>query len=161
MNLDESQKATIAEWVAEGLKLSDIQSRIQESFGISLTYMDARFLIDDLELELKDQPKPVDKDLRNAPPPPPAPPEEAPAEMSPGPEEIPAGGVSVSLDKLYKPGAVVSGQVVFSDGQDAEWALDQMGRLSLNAAVEGYQPPETDLQDFQQKLSSLLQKQGF
>lgn len=157
MELDDSQKATIAGWVSEGLKLSEIQSRIQESFGVSITYMDARFLIDDLELELKDQPKPADNDLRNAPPPPP----EENSESAPVDDSVESGGVSVTLDSLYKPGAVVSGGVQFSDGQKAEWALDQMGRLSLQTAEEGYQPPESDLQDFQQKLSSLLQKQGF
>lgn len=160
MSLDDSQKATIAQWVAEGLKLSDIQSRIKEEFGISMTYMDARFLIDDLELELKDQPKPVEKDLRNAPPPEPVPVAEEPAGM-PEPPSDESGGVSVSLDKLYQPGAVVSGQVVFSDGQQAAWALDQLGRLSLKTAEDDYQPEESDLQDFQQKLSTLLQKQGF
>ena len=159
MQFDESQKATIAEWVSEGLKLSEIQTRIQENFGVALTYMDARFLIDDLELDLKDQPKPADSDLRNAPP---LPPEDDPAPVAgDGAGESSEGGVSVTLDSLYKPGAVVSGGVQFSDGQQAEWSLDQMGRLSLQTAVEGYQPPESDLQDFQQKLSSLLQKQGF
>ena len=157
MDLNDSQKAIIAGWVAEGLRLSDIQSKIKEEFEISLTYMDARFLIDDLELQLKDQPKPVDKDLRNAPPPEPAP-DATVEEMEPSMEG--SGGVSVSLDRLYKPGAIVSGGVVFSDGQSAEWALDQMGRLTLQTATEGYQPEETDLQDFQHKLGVLLQKQG-
>ena len=55
MVLSDSQKTSVAEWVSEGLKLSDIQSRINESFGSSLTYMDVRFLIDDLELDLKDR----------------------------------------------------------------------------------------------------------
>ena len=69
--------------------------------------------------------------------------------------------VSVALDRLYQPGAVVSGQVTFSDGEQADWALDQTGRLSLKAATEGYQPVESDIQAFQQRLSALLQKQGF
>ncbi len=160
MKLDDSQKATISQWVSEGLKLSDIQTKIQETFDVSLTYMDARFLIDDLELELKDQPKPVDNDLRNAPPPPPPP---APEEPVPEMEDSTTGtaNVSVVLDRLYKPGAVVSGQVTFTDGEQADWALDQMGRLSLKAATEGYQPVESDIQEFQQQLSALLQNQGF
>jgi hypothetical protein len=154
MNLTDSQKETIAAWVAEGLKLSDVQSRIQEEFEISLTYMDVRFLLDDLNLELKDQPKPVDNDLRNAPPP--EQPEGQASDATPS-----AGGVSVTLHKLYKPGAVVSGEVVFSDGETSEWTLDQAGRLALNPGTEAYQPSEADLQDFQKKLSELLQGQGF
>ena len=159
MDLTDSQKSTIGEWVSEGLKLSEIQSRIDEAFEISLTYMEARFLIEDLELELKDQPKTVDSDLRNTPPP-----------IEPEISEQPVGEVaqiennegsaSVSLHKIYKPGSVVSGSVDFSDGEKAEWSLDQMGRLALNPGTEAYQPSESDLQDFQKKLSILLQNQG-
>ena len=76
MNLSDVQKEAIAGWVAEGSKLSDIQSRINETFELSLTYMDVRFLIDDLDLVIKDQPKPVDNDLRNTSAPP-SEPEEA------------------------------------------------------------------------------------
>lgn len=160
MDFDDSQKATISQWVSDGLKLSDIQTKIQETFEVSLTYMDARFLIDDLELELKDQPKSVDNDLRNAPPPPPPPaPDESEGQMEDPVAE--GSNVSVALDRLYQPGAVVSGQVTFSDGEQADWALDQTGRLSLKAATEGYQPVESDIQAFQQRLSALLQKQGF
>ena len=154
MNLTDSQKETVAAWVAEGLKLSDVQSRIQEEFEISLTYMDVRFLVDDLNLELKDQPKSVDNDLRNAPLS--EQPEGQASDATPS-----AGGVSVTLHKLYKPGAVVSGEVVFSDGETSEWTLDQMGRLALSPGTEAYQPSEADLQDFQKKLSELLQGQGF
>ena len=160
MDFDDPQKATISQWVSDGLKLSDIQTKIQEVFDVSLTYMDARFLIDDLELELKDQPKPVDNDLRNAPPPPPPPATEGPeGEMDDPVAE--SSNVSVALDRLYQPGAVVSGQVTFSDGEQADWALDQTGRLSLKAGTEGYQHVESDIQEFQQQLSALLQKQGF
>ena len=158
MVLSDSQKTSVAEWVSEGLKLSDIQSRINESFGSSLTYMDVRFLIDDLELDLKDQPKPVDNDLRNAPQPPPTA-DENPAEEGMDTSNREDGGVSVSLHRVYKPGSVVSGEVVFTDGENAVWALDQAGHLSLEAATEAYKPGEVDLQDFQKKLSGLLQNQ--
>ena len=160
MVLSDSQKTSVAEWVSEGLKLSDIQSRINESFGSSLTYMDVRFLIDDLELDLKDQPKPVDNDLRNAPQPPPTVDENL-AEEGKDTSNSEDGGVSVSLHRVYKPGSMVSGDVVFTDGENAVWALDQAGQLSLEAATEAYQPGEADLQDFQKKLSSLLKNQGY
>ena len=68
MQFSEEQKQSIAQWVAEGAKLSDIQSRVNDEFNASLTYMDVRFLVDDLDLELKDQPKSVDNELRNGPP---------------------------------------------------------------------------------------------
>ncbi|MCB0386826.1 MAG: hypothetical protein KJT03_04235 [Verrucomicrobiae bacterium] len=157
MEFSDAEKATIGQWVSEGLKLSEIQSRIHQEFGRSLTYMDVKFLIDDLELELKEQPKAVESDLRKVPPPESSPPGED--EFSEGPSL--GGGVSVNLHRLYKPGALVSGDVVFSDGEKAEWSLDQIGRLGLNPSTDGYKPSEVDLRDFQQKLSSLLQGQGF
>jgi len=160
MNLTDAQKEAVAGWVADGLKLSEIQSQITESFEISLTYMDVRFLIDDLELQLKEQPKPIDSDLRNVPP---IPAEEAQENEESDADFEPSGdsNLSVSIHKLYKPGAVASGDVAFSDGEKAEWTLDQVGRLALNPATEGYQPSPDDLQEFQKELSMILQRRGF
>lgn len=159
MNLTDAQKEAVTGWVADGLKLSEIQSRISESFEVSLTYMDVRFLIEDLELQLKEQPKPVDSDLRNVPPP--------PGNEAIENEQIDASdkpsadsSVSVLLHNLYKPGVVVSGDVTFSDGEKVGWSLDQTGRLALNPTTEGYQPSQDDLQEFQKELSMVLQSRG-
>ena len=61
MNLDEAQRQRITAWVLQGAKLSEIQSRLAEEFGQRLTYMEVRFLVDDLKLTLKDPdpPKPA------------------------------------------------------------------------------------------------------
>ena len=53
------QKKQISNWVAEGVGLSDIQKRINNDFGIVMTYMDVRFLVDDLNLTLVDEEEPV------------------------------------------------------------------------------------------------------
>jgi transposase len=53
MNLDETQRQTVAKWISEGAKLSEIQKRLLE-LGIKLTYMEVRFLVDDLKLTPKD-----------------------------------------------------------------------------------------------------------
>ena len=60
-----------------------------------------------------------------------------------------------------RPGAVVSGKVTFSDGQNAEWYLDQMGRLGVVPAQQGYKPAAADVQQFQAALQSELAKMGF
>ena len=39
--------------------LSDVQKKINTDFGMVLTYMDVRFLVDDLDLTLVDPEKPV------------------------------------------------------------------------------------------------------
>ena len=54
MELSPEQKQAVAQWVANGDSLSAIQQKMTEQFKVSLTYMDVRFLVDDLNLELKD-----------------------------------------------------------------------------------------------------------
>jgi len=69
MTLTPEQKQAVASWVSAGDNLSNVQQKLREQFQLSLTYMDVRFLVDDLNLELKD-PKPPAKanDLAKAPP---------------------------------------------------------------------------------------------
>ena len=57
MNLDDAQKQRVSQWIEEGLKLSEIQDKLAAEEGIKLTYMEVRFLIDDLGVKLKDKPR--------------------------------------------------------------------------------------------------------
>ena len=52
MNLDKNQSDCVKSWVADGASVADVQSRLKSEFGISMTYMDVRFLIDDLGAEI-------------------------------------------------------------------------------------------------------------
>jgi hypothetical protein len=157
MNLTEEQRQTVAKWISEGAKLSEIQKRLLE-LGIKLTYMEVRFLVDDLKLTPKDPepPKVV------APVSAPADPTKLTAEKSPAPEgTLPASGVSVSVDQITKPGAMISGTVKFSDGQIADWYLDQTGRLGVVPKQAGYKPSAADVQDFQLALQQEVAKLGY
>ena len=89
--------------------------------------------------------------------------DEADASAPPFPDAPPAGSgaVKVEVDRLIKPGALVSGSVVFSDGVKAQWSLDQYGRLGLAGAKPGYRPSPADVQEFQQALQKELAKQGY
>jgi len=164
MNLDPSQKSAVAQWVADGESLSSIQEKISTEFGVKLTYMETRFLVEDLDLALVDPEVPAEEAEA-------AQPADAP-DAGPGDDPVDledagfdgaagAGRVSVEVDKLTRPGAVVSGSVTFSDGKTATWMLDQMGQLRLMPAQEGYQPGEDDIQAFQTALQDELRKQGF
>ena len=162
MNLDESQRKAVALWLADGLKLSEIQSRLASQFGLRLTYMDVRLLVDDLKLMPKDieappPPAPVDSLLAGAPA---AKPGAIPASSPPAAAEPPRapGGVSVAVDQLARPGAVVSGKVTFSDGQSAEWYLDELNRLGIVPKQQRYKPAAADLQQFQMALGEELSK---
>ena len=164
--MDETQRKQVAEWVRQGLKLSEIQNKLNSELGQRLTYMEVRLLVDDLKLTPKDvePPKTSAHALSGTAAP-------APAEASrlvdskaagAKPSETPsaAGGVSVSVDQLARPGAVVSGKVTFSDGNRAEWYLDQAGRLGLVADKQGYRPPAADVQQFQAALEGELSRMG-
>ncbi len=64
------------------------------------------------------------------------------------------------MDQLARPGAVVSGQVTFSDGNTAMWQLDNLGQLGLAARTPGYRPPAADVEQFQMALETELRKMG-
>jgi hypothetical protein len=155
MNLDETQRQMVAKWISEGAKLSEIQKRLLE-LGIKLTYMEVRFLVDDLKLTPKDPEPP------KVVAPPAADPAKLTVEKNPAPEgTLPASGVSVSVDQITKPGAMISGTVKFSDGQIANWYLDQTGRLGVVPKQAGYKPSAADVQDFQLALQQEVAKLGY
>jgi len=60
MSLTPEQKQAVETWVAAGDNLSTIQKKLIEQFKVSMTYMDVRFLVDDLNLALKDRAPKVD-----------------------------------------------------------------------------------------------------
>ena len=160
MNLNDAQRAKVSQWIAEGLKLSDIQNRLSTEFDLRLTYMDVRLLVDDLKLVPKD-PEPPKASPLTAPSAPAAAAPAAPAPSAPLSKGPAVGGVSVKVDQLTRPGAVVSGKVTFSDGNTADWYFDQSGRLGLVPQQAGYRPPQSDLQQFQAALDGELSKLGF
>src|SRR5436190_17910660 len=102
MNLDEAQKRKVTAWIEEGLKLSEIQSKLASELGVKLTYMETRFLVDDLKLTPKDHAPPqAAKEISGQPSGPGAsavggdlPETEAP-EAQPG-----TGAVSLSVDQV-------------------------------------------------------------
>jgi len=148
MTLNESQKRQVADWVASGLKLSEIQERLATEFGLRLTYMEVRLLLADLNLVPKEtEPPPREKQAKQDKPEP-----TQPAQT---------GGVTVTVDQLAQPGALISGKVTFSDGQRASWYLDQLGRLGVVPEKQGYRPSAADMEQFQLSLESELVRLGY
>lgn len=155
--LTPAQISKVSAWVAEGATLSQIQERISSQLEISMTYMDVRFLVDDLNLALieKEEPKKpeeaVSADLTA-----PAAAAEAQAPTAPG-----AGVVTVEVDTISQPHAMVSGHVTFSDGEKADWYIDHQGRPGMAARTPGYRPTPQDIADFQTKLDAALRQAGY
>jgi hypothetical protein len=180
MSLTPEQKSAVSSWVATGDNLSTIQKKLREEFKVSMTYMDVRFLVDDLNLALKDAAPKVDaSDVTKTPaaqatrPAADAPDEAEAIDGELPPEDLadaaapfpPEGGgaVTVTVDKVTLiPGAVASGEVTFSDGVTGKWIVDQYGRPGFTEVSQpGYRPSPADGQAFMQELSATLQRRGF
>jgi hypothetical protein len=119
-----------------------------------MTYMDVRVLVDDLNLALveKEEPKQPEAVAADA-----APAETtAPAETAQG-----ASVVTVEVDTIAQPHAMVSGHVTFSDGEKADWYIDHQGRPGMAARTPGYRPTPQDITDFQTKLDAALRQAGY
>jgi hypothetical protein len=166
MSLTPEQKSTVATWVAAGDNLSAVQKKLLEEFKITMTYMDVRFLVDDLELTLKDAaPKADASDVSKSPPPPAAEPAAVDEDdLSEAVPPIPAGGgnVTVTVDQVsLNPNALASGDVTFSDGVTGKWIVDHSGRPGFTQISQpGYRPTPADGQAFMQELSAALQSRG-
>ncbi len=166
MQLTDEQKQKVTAWIAEGVKLSDIQDRLDTEFALRMTYMDVRMLVDDLKLVLKDPPAPPVEKAEPADPTPAAP---VPAAGEPsalisdaaGVSEKPPSKISLTVDQIARPGMMVSGSVTFSDGKTLSWYLDPQGRLGVVPGEQGYRPPEGDVEEFQRMLDRELQKLGY
>jgi hypothetical protein len=150
MVLTDEQKKAVSAWIADGASLSDVQKRLKDELQIAMTYMDVRFLVDDLKLQIvEEEPKQSEAADRLA-----AAKQEGEMQREGG---AAPGGVSVTMDRITKPHALASGKVTFSDGETAEWMLDQTGRLGLVPGKPGYRPSETDVMAFQRELQRVAQ----
>lgn len=156
MQLNEEQKATISTWVESGKSIAEIQNLLKDTFALSYTYMEVRFLVDDLgivyqESEAEDAGASNEETHPNG--------DEEEAVLKP---EVVDGSVSVDVDAVIRPGSLVSGSVTFSDGECLGWQLTSTGQLGLIPGENPeYRPSNEDLQSFQTQLQSVLQQKGF
>jgi len=136
--LTEEQKNKIKLWAASGDQLAELQKKINTEFGLSATYLDTRFAILDLgiELETKNQ-EPVPEKQK--------------------PERVALGYVDATVDQIVRAGYYVSGSVTFSDGMQGLWGIDESGRLALDMEEAGYKPTDEDMLAFQEVLRTKLQ----
>lgn len=152
--LTPEQITKVSAWVAEGATLSQIQERLSSQLEVSMTYMDVRFLVDDLNLALIEKEEPKQPEAPAA--------EAAPEETAPvAPTAQGAGVVTVEVDTIAQPHAMVSGHVTFSDGEKADWYIDHQGRPGMASRTPGYRPTPQDITDFQVKLDAALRQAGY
>ncbi|NOX99751.1 MAG: hypothetical protein GXP30_08495 [Verrucomicrobia bacterium] len=180
-SINDEQKATIQSWADDGDDLSAIQKKLADELEVQVTYMEVRFLMDDLGIKMPTKEVPVeevaevaeeiaeeptektteDPQLEETPS------EGEAAEQAEKPEveasepvedEPVAANVKVTMSEVLPMGAMAGGTVTFSDGTSATWAVDQMGQLSLDPADPAYRPTEADVRAFQMELQKLAQE---
>ena len=159
-DLSEGQIQEIKDWVSGGAQMADVQRRLKDDFDLNATYMDTRFLALDLGLdfikeEVEEEPKDEGEEAVVEATPVDA--SSAEVEVMPTPEGAPS--VSVGIDQVAIPGAMVSGTVTFSDGEKGTWMIDVEGRPSIDPETENYRPTQEDLVDFQAKLQHIFETQ--
>ena len=158
MELSDTQKSAVTKWIQEGQSLADVQRSLREEFEISITYMDVRFLVDDLDIEVAEE-EPEPPELSEVEAGEDAIAEPAEAELV---DEGTNGAVTVDVDAIMRPGSLVSGTVVFSDGVSLGWQLSAAGQLGLIPGEDPeYRPSPEDVQSFQSQLEEVLRKKGF
>jgi hypothetical protein len=151
MNLTDEQKQVVSQWVTEGESIAKIQNLLKEHFNVGLTYMDVRFLVDDLGVVYKDSNETTEDEDK----------EESKAEDAEE-DTNELAGVTVDVDAVIRPGSLVSGTVRFSDGASLGWQLTSTGQLGLIPGDDPeYRPSNEDLQSFQTQLQEVLKDKGF
>lgn len=142
--------ATVQSWADAGDGLSEIQRKLNSEMQVKVTYMELRFLIDDLGVKLKEEIPEPEKAVDD---------EENEDDLD---ETVPTGNEAVvSISALQRPGALLSGTVTFAEGNNAEWWLDQNGQLGMSPKTPDFRPNPEQMRAFQKELQKLVQKRGF
>ena len=131
-SLTEEQIATIQSWADGGDGLSEIQSKLGSELDAKVTYLETRFLLEDIGVELKKEPEPE---------PEPEAEEEVGQDVSADSEALPESGdasggeLSLTIDKLQR---LVIGQNIGMRGQQDSLVTKRLdvGRFVI-AGFEG------------------------
>jgi hypothetical protein len=150
MSLSDTQKTVVSNWIAEGKSLAEVQGLLREEFSISMTYMEVNFLVDDLDIVIEEPEPEQSEDVEDT--------VEEPEVL----DASQPAGVSVEVDAIPRPGALVNGSVIFSDGVSLGWQLSSTGQLGLIPGDDpDYRPSPEDVQDFQNQLQEVLRQKGY
>ncbi len=152
---NDERKQIVYQLLSEGRSLSDIQSYLHREKNDPITYMELRLLLSempDAKLPEKEPPKPTPTTALHSP------------NASPSPTTAsgapPKGKLSISVDQMPQPGAMLSGFARFSSGAKAHWYLDEMGRLGIEPELGSDKPTNQDMQEFTTEMRKLLQRSG-
>jgi len=134
--------------LSENQSLSEIQKELENDHQLSMTYMELRMLVADLEdVEWSKPEAPVDLGAEDTT-------QEVPAEAVELKDEI-----ELNISSIVRPGCVLSGDVTFRSGIKADWYVDQFGRMGMDPKGE-QTPTESELMEFQEALQKQVARRG-
>lgn len=139
-------KKIVAKHLNEGQTLNDIHKILSDEHSVKMTFMELRLLSSEIE----------DMDWSQFDPKKEEPEEDENSEVNEVSGEV-QSGTQIEMNKVQRPGAMMSGSVVFLSGVKGEWVIDQYGSLDLGLEDENQQPTEEDMEDFQITLRQKLQ----
>ena len=162
--LENQIKIFMAQALAEGKSLSDIQNEVNSNFGTNLTYMDVRILASTLEVDWKaldpnkktETPEP-ENDAAAAADTQDTETENNVSGENSAPADMNSGTTVVELNTIARPGMMFSGTVTFANGSAADWYVDSTGRLGVEN-LNGEKPSQQDIEAFQIELDKTLRK---
>ena len=162
------RKQIVAQLLKEGRKPSEIQDYLRKEKGDSITYMELRMLLSEMEAKLPEEPSKPFTPLKASPltsSTPPAPQQSKPrgkGQPAPPPSQSaaagPRGKTSVAVDDMPQPGSMLSGRVRFGSGAKALWFMDETGRIGLDPELGTGKPDQQDMQEFQTELRRILEQ---
>jgi hypothetical protein len=148
MLTDKERDAIIAAKINEGMRLADIQTLLEKEHKIRLSYFELRLIAAGLEQVNWQKQDPAKPDPAKAP----------------KPEEVAKATLDkaqVTVSKVIRPGAMMSGEVTFKSGNRAEWWIDTQGRPGLNPLPGSEKPSKEDVNDFIVELQQMIARSGY
>lgn len=150
----------ISEKLNEGFSLGEVQRQLAEEYGENLTYLDLRLIAAELDVDWEQQDEQstakegagqvIDEGQNR----------QGEASGLEGAEQEPAagsGGTQVTVDKVTRADALMSGTVSFASGAKAKWFIDHTQQLRLAPEEGSEKPTQDDIVEFQQELQRVLQ----
>ena len=158
MQKDEIKKY-IAELLNKGVSLSDIQKQLRSEKGVTMTFLDLRLVVSEIENIdwSKQQTEEKPKEPKKVAPEKDALLDEEDERAGASDEGEAGGGTTVvEVSRLTRPGTMANGSVKFASGVKANWTVDQYGRLGLDKATG--EPTPQDIKEFQTELQRMLSR---
>jgi len=145
-SFSEEQIKTVQSWADAGDGLSAIQKKLSSEMKVKVTYIELRFLLDDLGIKLKEEEDSRSKKAGES------------DVMKPGPK---GNEAVVTIAAVQRPGTLMSGSVQFAGGKEAEWWIDRSGHPGMSPKDESFRPNQEQMVSFQKELQKALRSRGF